>query len=105
MKNKLVFAFCLASAAITIVLAPLFLRRGSEEVSPASSAQTHINGGYYLMEYNGMIGVFAAGSGEPLSVLDVDVRTLPDADRSALADGVFAADEEELNRRIEDFSS
>lgn len=105
MKKKLAAAVCIVTAAIIAVAAPFFARRADEKPESASSAQARAESGYYLMEYKGMIGVFPAKGGEPISVLDVDVRTLPDEDRAALADGVFAADEDELCRRIEDYSS
>lgn len=102
MKRKMIFVAVITALAAFAAIIPLFPAGGHGE-NAAAEASAH--GGYMLREYGGIIGVFSAGGSEPISVIDVDVRTLPEADRRALASGVFAADEDELNRRIEDYSS
>lgn len=102
MKKKSVVAAFIAVSAVFSVISP-FLTPSAPDPQTASTEASV--GGYVLREYDGAIGVFVSGSKVPLSVIDIDVRTLPDADRTALANGIFAADEDELNRRIEDYSS
>ncbi|MBR5941774.1 MAG: hypothetical protein IKZ81_00335 [Clostridia bacterium] len=102
MKKKAVIAAFIAVSAVFAAVSPFLTPTAPEPETASTEAPA---GGYVLREYEGAIGVFASGSSVPVSVIDVDVRTLPEADRAALANGIFAADEDELNRRIEDYSS
>ena len=104
MKNKIIVTSFLAVAAITALLAPQLTKRAAARPETESSAISAADG-YVLREYEGAIGVFKAGVSAPVSIIDVDTRTLPDSDRAALARGIYAADEDELRRRIEDYSS
>lgn len=58
--------------------------------------------GFFLQTYNGRIGVFT-GEGYLMRTLDVDIRTLPSADRAALENGIRVGSWKELVSRIEDF--
>ena len=104
MKNRMILGACLAISAVLAFAAPLLTGKTAKDPEPASS-ELSITDGYLLREYDGMIGVFEVGKDEPLSVIRVDLRTLPETDRNALARGIYAADDEELSSRIEDFSS
>ncbi len=104
MKNKIITASLLAVSAIAALLTPQLSKRAAAKPETESSAISAADG-YVLREYEGVIGVFKAGVSAPVSVIDVDTRTLPESDRAALARGIYAADEDELCRRIEDFSS
>lgn len=104
MKNRIILGACLAVSALLTFAAPLLSEKATSAPEPVSS-ETELTDGYLLREYDGMIGIFTVGEKEPLSVIKVDLRTLPESDRAALVSGIYAADDEELNRRIEDFSS
>ncbi|MEI3579477.1 MAG: hypothetical protein V8Q30_05650 [Acutalibacteraceae bacterium] len=51
------------------------------------------------------LAVYRPGETEPESVLDVYLGLLPPADAQALREGIPVADDEELDRRLEDFMS
>ena len=58
---------------------------------------------YLVREYRGQIGVFSA-DGTLLEILDTYVKTLPEADRALLGEGISIKTKEELNSLIEDYS-
>lgn len=103
MKINKIKTAVLALSAVMMFASPLILDRAAATPLPALSSEEA--GGYILREYNGEIGVFTSGSSTPLRIIEVNVYSLPDGDRSALSDGVYAATEDELNKRIEDYSS
>ncbi|MBQ9558108.1 MAG: hypothetical protein IJU94_05825 [Clostridia bacterium] len=104
MKRRLIAASILAISSVLTITIPQLAARTTP--LPETSASDHSSAaGYVLREYDGAIGVFKAGVSEPITVIDVDTRTLPEKDRAALISGIYAADDDELSRRIEDFSS
>lgn len=104
MKRRLITASILAISSVLAITIPQLAARSTARQEAASSDFSHTDG-YVLREYEGAIGVFKEGAGEPITVIDVDPRTLPEKDRAALIRGIYAADDDELSRRIEDFSS
>lgn len=59
---------------------------------------------FYLREANGKIGIFT-DQGYLVRTLAVDVATLPEADRSALSEGICVTSWRELIALIEDYES
>jgi len=59
--------------------------------------------GYLVKEYHGQIGIFSS-DGSLLEILDTYVKTLPEADRTLLGEGIWVTTREELNSLIEDYS-
>lgn len=59
----------------------------------------------YLGIFEGKLALFVGESPYPNVVYDVMVRTLPEADRIRLAEGIPVADEAELARLLEDYTS
>ncbi|MBO4934726.1 MAG: hypothetical protein J5441_06130 [Clostridia bacterium] len=104
MKKRIILSSVLAVSAVLALVTPQITKRAASIPTPPASTVSEVDG-YFLREYNGLIGVFKPGISEPLTVVEVDTRTLPESDRLALIRGVYAADDDELNRRIEDFSS
>ena len=104
MKSRIVIGACLALSVVFVLTAGLLTEKATKDPEAVSS-ETPLTDGYLLREYDGMIGVFEVGKDKPISVINVDLCTLPENDRNALCLGIYAADAEELNRRIEDFSS
>ena len=103
MKTKAIRTAVLALSGIMMLTSPLILDKATATPLPTVSSEEA--GGYILREYNGEIGIFSSDSSVPLRIIEVKVSSLPDGDRSALSDGVYAANEDELNKRIEDYSS
>lgn len=58
----------------------------------------------YVGEWEGRLAVFRTGSTTPDEVYDVFVAVLPQADQTALQQRIPVADEEELQKLLEDFS-
>ena len=59
--------------------------------------------GYYAREYRDKIGIFYV-DGTLYQVLDTYVKTLPEADRSLLREGIYLEDEKALRGLIEDYT-
>lgn len=104
MKRRVILSSLLAVSAVMALFVPKTAKRAAS-LPDESASEISAEYGYVLREYDGAIGVFKAGVSEPVAVIDIDTRTLPERDRAALILGVYAADDEELNRRIEDYSS
>ena len=62
-------------------------------------------GGYWLRDWQGKLGVFLGDSQEPEMVFDVYVKNLPEADCELLANGLYVAEYTDLVSRIEDYIS
>ena len=60
---------------------------------------------YTVKEYEGRIGVFHNDDTTPYQEIDVDVSSLPEADRKLLKDGIKAYSTEKLNSIMEDYES
>ena len=60
---------------------------------------------YIIREYDGRVAVFARGQSTPEMVLDRLVHHLPTYDRLQLREGVPVFTKEELQERIEDYTS
>lgn len=62
--------------------------------------------GFVLRDYHGRLAVFDAGDlVTPLTVTAVEISSLPEVDRDALAEGMSVASEEELILLLEDLNS
>jgi hypothetical protein len=62
--------------------------------------------GFILKEYEGYIGIFSPGFEKiPITVTDIEVSTLREADKQLLRAGIFAASREEMMQLLEDFGS
>jgi hypothetical protein len=61
---------------------------------------------FVLREYEGYVGVFEGGGGKtPLTVTDIAVDGLREADRDMLGAGIAVADRDELLTLLEDLGS
>ena len=60
--------------------------------------------GWIVKEHRGRIGIFDQ-EGTLISILDTYVKTLPDADRSLLGEGIKIETEAQLYALIEDYTS
>jgi hypothetical protein len=73
-------------------------RESETETPPESESER-----YVVKEYHGQIGIFSS-DGTLLEILDTYVKTLPDADRALLGEGIWVETREALNALIEDYS-
>lgn len=60
---------------------------------------------YRIGEWEGKLAVFLAGSPSPHEVFDVYVSTLPPEEQQRIESGINVADEVELARLLEDYTS
>ena len=61
---------------------------------------------YVLREYEGCVAVFSSvGDTSPMTLTDIEVGTLREADRQILKTGLAVADREELLTLLEDLGS
>lgn len=63
------------------------------------------NAQFILREYDGCVAVFAAGDSTPITMTDIPVRDLREADRALLNAGLPAADRDEVLTLLEDLGS
>ena len=115
METRRVILCCAASAAVSAMIAATVtaaaVREGIRQPElplpdpePRSQAGPEAEA-YILGEWEGRLAVYRPGETEPESVLDVYLGLLPPADAQALREGIPVADDEELDRRLEDFMS
>lgn len=116
-KNAIIAVMTVAIIAMTISAATLILaigiqnridtvRDNTEALSSQlslTSVDTSSGSGFMIKEYNGVIGIFD-GTGALQDILDVDIKSLPEADRVMLGTGIWAASRRELASLIEDYT-
>jgi len=69
-------------------------------VSEKSESETTV---FLLKEYDGNIGIFDS-AGVLIDVIDVQIKSLPEADRNMLRTGIYAFSQNELMSLIEDYT-
>ena len=63
-------------------------------------------GDFVLREYNGYVAVFGHGFEDiPMTVTNIEVYSLPSADREQLSEGIAVVNQEKLVMLLEDFNS
>ncbi len=80
----------------------VYLPQEEREPEPSTPPEDETTG-YLVKEYQGQIGIFSS-DGTLLEILDTYVKTLPEADRTLLGEGIWVKTREELNSLIEDYS-
>lgn len=60
---------------------------------------------FTVKEYEGLIGIFLNDAEKPFKQINVDVASLPDADQTALREGIKVYSTDKLNQIIEDYES
>ncbi len=94
------------SAVLLVVSAGNAMRQQKEiRVEKTAALAEKEPVGFMLKEYQGRVALFRENSQRPYQVLAIEVYLLPDADRQALEEGIFAGSEEELKKILEDWES
>lgn len=96
-QRRIALLFCAAALVSAFFAARAYF--APEAVPVSASVETP-----YIAQSEGDRLVVAHG-GEIVLRTAIDVRTLPAADREALADGIVLADAEALARLLEDYGS
>ncbi|MBR1528779.1 MAG: hypothetical protein IJ642_05710 [Oscillospiraceae bacterium] len=92
------------SAVLLVVSAGNAMRQQKEiKVEKAAALAEKEPVGFVLKEYEGKAALFRENSERPYQILDLEVWLLPEADREALEQGIFAQDEAELRKLLEDW--
>lgn len=105
MKKKLLTFTLLLLAVALLWGIPLFARNYIKTSLPSYQSEVHENIGYTLREYHGKIGIFVDSEEDPVSVIDFDIRTLPESEQIALSGGIHVLSEKALCEKLEDYSS
>ncbi len=67
------------------------------------AAQQHLD--FILKEYNGHLALFREHSEKPYRILELEVYLLSEEEQAAIAEGITAKSEEELEALLEDWDS
>jgi len=75
--------------------------------APSPAEEENAAGGFILRELDGCVAVYEPGAPAegPLIVTEIELRSLPEADREALRDGLTVPDREALLQLLEDLNS
>ncbi|MGM9612042.1 MAG: hypothetical protein ACI3XZ_00910 [Butyricicoccus sp.] len=98
-------ALAYGGAATAFVLSLWLLGASSglkEMASPA--AATAGTPSYYAALVDDHVVIYVTGRSDPVLVTEIDARTLPDADRKLLEDGLPLDNAADVNRLLEDYS-
>ncbi len=101
MNRKSIITLSVVAAGMVvsaIILLFAFSIRVPEEPSAAAPM-------YSIREYQGQLAIFEQGQETPLRIIDMDIALLPLYDQALLQSGIDAADEQELRRLLEDYTS
>lgn len=79
----------------------IYIRADSAQDSGDSTAAEETV--YTVREYRGQIGIFLS-DGTLMDVLDVNIKSLPEADRRLLGEGIEVLGKKRLNSLIEDYT-
>ena len=60
---------------------------------------------FFLREYDGCVAVFAAGENSPMTMTDIDAKSLREADRALLNAGLPCENRDEVLTFLEDLGS
>lgn len=84
----------------------LWLLSAAKEIAPdPPAAQTAgQTPGYYATLVDHQIVIYLNGRAEPVLITEIDARTLPDADRELLENGIQLENAADVNRLLEDYS-
>lgn len=88
-------------AVIFLLLALLTPRTPLPAVAPAN-AET-VQAQYTARAVGNQVVIYRTGRSEPAMMTEIDIRTLPDADQEALAEGIALADATALAHLLEDY--
>lgn len=81
----------------------IYVFLGAQQTDPAQT-ESFDKKQWTVREYGEKIGVFDEAD-ELIDIIDVYTKTLPEADRLMLKEGIVIDSEKELNSLIEDYSS
>ena len=100
---SLMFTLCFLICVGTVsALAPATV---APAAGAADAAAQEPPGRFVIRDFHGKIAVFESGSDSPVQITETLTSSLPSVDTIELKGGVYAADERELRRLLEDYCS
>lgn len=72
---------------------------------PADRTEQPEPEGYMLRAYCGHVAVYRPNGTQPVETTDIELKSLPSADRVELENGIFISDQAGLARMLEDLGS
>lgn len=105
MSRRLIF--CLVMTLSFLVLVGTISALSPDTVQQEQAAENAPNSanGYIIKNFRGKVAVFRNGDEIPINITDTEIDSLPDFDNQQLQIGVYAANERELKRLLEDYCS
>lgn len=106
MKNGIRIILCAAVCAVALTMAVFTMAGFSPTRAPRAGLPAVSEGSFVLGELDGNIAVFASGNMEnPITVTNIELKQLREADRSLISAGLIAGSESELMQLLEDLGS
>lgn len=106
MKNGIKIILCAALCAVALTLAVFTLAGFSPTRTARTSLPVVSEGSFVLGELDGNIAVFASGNMQtPITITNIELDQLREADRSLISAGLVAGSESELMQLLEDLGS
>lgn len=105
MSRRLIF--CLVMTLSFLVLVGTISALTPDTVQQEQTAETAPSNanGYIIKNFQGKVAVFRSGDEILMNITDTEINSLPDFDKQQLQIGVYAANERELKRLLEDYCS
>ena len=91
-NNKATYIFLSVTLLCILIIGIYFLQPSGSEAA------------FTLKEYDGRLGIFIGTANTPSEIINIDFRSLPEADQIRLKDGITVYSKEELHSLTEDFS-
>lgn len=98
-------AWICAAAVLLLILTAVVLQTSFQSAPVEAKASSSETEQYIIGVYEEKIAVFAQGDSIPIDVYNVYVNTLPEADRTALRNGIEVSGKARLRELIEDYTS
>lgn len=103
--NRFAFSLlCIGGAAALALSVFLFRMPLSDRSEPILAAAAN-ESSYYASVVNNHVAIYLRGQNEPVLITEIDARTLPDADRKLLQDGLPLENAADVNHLLEDYGS
>ena len=92
----------LTVSGIALALSLFVLTGAPAETQPAIAGTAP---SYYAALVGQHVAIYLTGRAEPVLITEIDVRTLPDADREMLEKGLPLATADDVSRLLEDYDN
>lgn len=102
-KKAILYPFILTAIISTFCSVHSVYTAPKAQTTSVSITQTTTK--YYATVIGNYVVIYKDGDTEPMITTDIDVRTLPEADKELLNQGIILSDEMAINQFLEDYGS